>query len=69
MSTQHSEWLTINDVSIALKLSRKSVSRLIRSNALKARDVSTSNRPHWRIHRQWLEEFRAESPQNNDENY
>lgn len=63
MDTQSSEWLTINDVSIALKLSRQSVSRLIGSGALKARDVSTSNRPHWRIHRQWLEEFKAERPQ------
>lgn len=60
--TTPKEWLTLNDVAIALKLSRKSVSRLIQSGTLQAKNVSVTKRVHWRIHPQWIEDFKAACP-------
>lgn len=60
--TTHNEWLTLNEVAITLKLSRKSVSRLIASGALQAKSVSLTKRPHWRIHQQWIDDFKAACP-------
>lgn len=57
------EWLTVQDVTKILKVGRHSVYRLIKNKHLKAKNLSTSEKanPMWRIHPQWLEEFKESS--------
>lgn len=50
-------WLKIGDVARILRVSRKSVYRLIDAGRLRAKNISTSKRAAWRVHPVWLREF------------
>lgn len=52
------EWMTVQDVATILDVNRKSVVQLIEKKHLRAKNVSTTNKNCWRIHPQWLEEFK-----------
>ncbi|MBB5142517.1 helix-turn-helix domain-containing protein [Desulfovibrio intestinalis] len=57
-------WLTLRDVAEILLISPATVRRLIASGRLKASNVSSSTiRPLWRIHPQWLEEYATSQPE------
>lgn len=53
-----SEWLTVKDVATILCVSRKSVVHLIEKKHLRAKNISTTGRNHWRIHPQWMDDFK-----------
>lgn len=53
------EWLTVQDVATILDVDRRGVEKLINKKHLRAKNVSTTDiRKTWRIHPQWLEEFK-----------
>lgn len=54
-------WLTVAEVGKDLGISAKSVRRLIMGRRLKAKNISTGVRPRWRIHVQWMLDFRQSS--------
>ncbi len=57
------EWLRISEVAEILSISEKSVRRLINTQKLRAKNMSTGRKkPQWRIHVQWLEEFKENIP-------
>lgn len=57
------EWLKISEVAKILSISEKSVRRLINTQKLRAKNMSTGRKkPQWRIHVQWLEEFKENIP-------
>ena len=57
------EWLTVQDIATIMGISRQSVTKLIKVGHLRAKNMSTSTKakPMWRIHPQWLEDFKESS--------
>lgn len=57
------EWLEVKQVAVILSLREKTVRRLIKTGRLQAKDFkTTSKRPTWRVHTQWLEKFKESIP-------
>lgn len=52
------EWLTVQEVATILDVNRKSVVQLIEKKHLRAKNVSTTSRSLWRIHPQWIDDFK-----------
>lgn len=56
------EWLNIDEVATIFDINKKTARRLIETGRLKAKDFAEggSKRRYFKIHRQWLEEFKNE---------
>jgi len=55
---KQTDWLTPNQASKYLGLSRPTIMRYINNGQLKANNVSiTKFRPYWRIHKDWADSF------------
>lgn len=53
------EYLTVDDVAAALRISKSQVAAHILAGRLPASDVGTGRRHHWRVHPEDLETFLA----------
>ncbi len=60
------KWYSLTEISLLLKISRQTVSKLIRNGKLDAVNVSSDRRPEWRIHDTHYVRFIAEGNTNNE---
>lgn len=57
------EWYSVNQVAENLGVSSDTVRKLIKGGRIQAKNVSSQSlRPTWRIHVQWLENFKENIP-------
>ncbi|WP_300907459.1 helix-turn-helix domain-containing protein [uncultured Desulfovibrio sp.] len=57
------EWYSVGQVAENLGVSADTVRKLIRRGHIQAKNISAqSRRPTWRIHVQWLENFKENIP-------